>query len=98
MQRMVGTPALVPDPSTVMWIAGRDAAAGVGDQQFDGIAGGLGRDQEAFHQRIAHGFGGVVDQVDDDSLKLFRIHFDGGKAGGELDAEVDAGETVGEDA
>ncbi len=81
-----------------LFIAGRDTAAGVGDQQLDGfVSSELGRDQQAFDQRIAHGFGGVIDQVDDDSLELLGIDLDGRQAGGELDVQVDGFEASGED-
>ncbi len=79
-------------------VCGRDAAAGVGDQQLDRIGrGGESAQQQVLDGGVAHGFGGVIDQVDDDALELFRIDLHGEQAGGELDAQVDAVEAAEED-
>ena len=50
----------------------RDAAAGVGHQQLHRIGGGRAAcaTQQVLHQRILHGFGGVVHQVDHHALEL----------------------------
>ena len=53
-------------------------------------------DQQTLDQRIPHGFGGVVHQVDHDALELFRIDIHGRKVQPEVDAQIDAVQSSGE--
>ena len=50
----------------------------------------------ALDQRIAHGFGGVVHQIDHHALELLGIDIHRGKVGRQIDAQVDAVQTAGE--
>ena len=81
----------------LLLIAGGNAAAGVGHQQLHRVGGSRARGhQQSLHERIAHGFGGVVHQVHDHPLELFRIDMHRRKAGREIDAQVDAVQASGE--
>ena len=79
-------------------VLGGDAGSGIGDGEFDGFGSGRGGgDEEAAQGAILHGFGGVVDEIDDDALDLVGIEAQGRKLGSEIKADVDVVEASGED-
>src|SRR6185312_12291948 len=79
-------------------LIGGDAAARIGNHDFDGIGiAGLRLNQQLFHRRILHGFRGIVDKVHDHALELFGIGHDGRKSGSEIDGDVDPFEPPVED-
>ena len=52
----------------------RDAAAGIGDDQFNKVAANRRcPDIKLFDQRVSHGFSRIIDQIDDDTLELFPV-------------------------
>ena len=55
------------------------------------------RDEEPLDGSVLHGFGGIVDQIDDDALELLAIDVDGRQAGSEVLVDDDAVEAACED-
>ena len=81
-----------------VFVLRRDAVAGVGDDDFDGVEIGLGA---SFDGNVSHGggfqgFGGVVDQIDDDAAEQRSVGANGGRLCGEGGVERDAVEAIGE--
>ena len=71
-----------------LFLVGGDAAAGIGDDDLHGIGQpGAVATQQSLDRRILHGFGGVVDQVDDDALELLGIDHDRRQIRREIDRE-----------
>src|SRR5271155_4267319 len=82
----------------LVFIFGRDAVAGVGDADFDGVRFGVhaGGNGDFAMARILEGFGGVVDEVDEDAAEEDTVGADGGEILGERGFYGDAVETAGE--
>ncbi len=58
-------------------VLGGNAAASVGDDQVDGIAGACLRDDfEILHQRILHGLRGVIHEIHHYALELLAVNQD----------------------
>ena len=79
-------------------VLGRDALAGVGDGDFDvfGVGVGAGGDSDVADRRGFEGFGGVVNEIDDDAAEKSGIGANDGKIFGERGFERDAVEAAGE--
>ena len=77
------------------FISRGNSAAGVGHHQLDGFGGSdAGAHQELLDQRIAHRFGGVIDQIHDDALELLGIDVDRRHIAVQIDAQIDAVEAA----
>jgi len=76
-----------------------DAVAGVGDDDFDevGVGIGAGGDSDVADGGGFEGFGGVINQVDDDGAEERSVGADGGRLDGERSIEGDALEAIGKD-
>src|SRR5690348_16654972 len=75
-----------------VFVLGRNAVAGVGDFDFDGlgVVDGTRRDGDAAKLRAFKGFSGIVHQIDDDAANEFGVSLDGGKGSGKFAPERDA--------
>src|SRR5277367_430975 len=80
----------------LVFIFGRDAVAGVGDADFDGVRFGVhaGGNGDFAMARILEGFGGVVDEGDEDAAEEDTVGAGGGEVLGERGCYGDAGESV----